>query len=373
MIKGSMKRIIAGMLVAVVSAVGTVAAQAQAQAPAAGPAPGRPVVLQRVLVKVNGAVFTKTELEEMQIAELQQRNQRTLSQLDLQNDASLRAALVEITPGILAGVVDNLILIQRGRELGYRMNEEQFKGWQDSIKKENQWDDATFQAALKQQGMSMEDLRAQFEKQYLREAVKNNEITNRLNITEEEARQYYRAHPDEFMTPSLMTLREIFIAVPTETVGGQLSFNAAADEAAQAKMTTIRERAAKGEDFIALVTEFSESASKANGGLIGPINLAELAEALRTRLEPLKTGEIDQPIRTPKGYQLLKVESRSDSAVQPFEKVRTEIGNRVIASRVEALTEAYLKGMRGQAIIEWKDEELRKLYEQHMAQQKKTN
>jgi peptidyl-prolyl cis-trans isomerase SurA len=175
------------------------------------------------------------------------------------------------------------------------------------------------------------------------------------------------------MTPSLMTLREIFIAVPTETVGGQLSFNAAADEAAQAKMTAIRERAAKGEDFTALVTEFSESASKANGGLIGPINLAELAEALRKRLEPLKAGEIDQPIRTPKGYQLLKVESRSDSTVEPFDKVRTEISNRVIASRVEELTEAYLKGMRGQAIIEWKDEELKKLYEQHMAQQKKTN
>jgi peptidyl-prolyl cis-trans isomerase SurA len=373
MIEGSMKRIVVGMLVAVVSAVGTVAVQAQAQPQAPAPTGPRSVVLQRVLVKVNGAVFTKTELEEAQIQELQQRNQRMLSQLDLQNDASLRAALVEITPGILAGVIDNLILIQRGKELGYRMNEEQFKGWQDSIKKDNQWDDAQFQAALKSQGMSMEELRAQFEKQYLREAVKNNEITNRLNITEEEARQYYRAHPDEFMTPSMMTLREIFIAVPTETVGGQPSFNAAADEAAQAKMTTIRERAAKGEDFTALVTEFSESASKANGGLIGPINLAELAEALRKRLEPLKAGDIDQPIRTPKGYQLLKVESRSDSSVEPFDKVRADISNRVIASRVEELTEAYLKGMRGQAIIEWKDEELKKLYEQHMAQQKKTN
>lgn len=373
MIEGSMKRIVAGMLVAVVSAAGTVAVRAQAQPQPQSPAPARSVVLQRVLVKVNGAVFTKTELEEMQIQELQQRNQRTLSQLDLQNDASLRAALIEITPPILASVVDNLILIQRGRELGYRMNEEQFKSWQDSIKKENQWDDATFQTALKQQGMTMEDLRSQFEKQYLREAVRNNEINSRLNITEEEARQYYRAHPEEFMTPSLMTLREIFIAVPTETVGGQVSFNAAADEAAQAKIASIRERAAKGEDFTALVTEFSESASKANGGLIGPINLAELAEGLRKRLEPLKAGEIDQPIRTPKGYQLLKVESRSDSTVEPFDKVRVEIGNRVIASRSKELEEEYLKGMRTQAIIEWKDEELKKLYEQYMAQQKKTN
>lgn len=371
MIERSMKHMFAALLLAVVSTAGVV--PAQAQEPQTSQESSRPVVLQRVLVKVNGAIFTKTELEELQIAELQQRNQRALSQLDLQNDASLRAALVEITPELLAGVVDNLILIQRGRELGYRMNEEQFKGWQDNIKKENQWDDAMFQAALKQQGMTLEALRTQFEKQYLKQAVTTNEITNRLTITEEEARQYYRAHPEEFMTPSLMTLREIFIAVPTETIGGQLSFNAAADEAAQAKMATIRQRAAKGEDFTALVTEFSESPSKANGGLIGPINLAELADALRQRLEPLKTGDIDQPIRTAKGYQLLKVETRSEASVEPFEKVRNEIGNQVIASRAEELTENYLKGMRSQAIIEWKDEELKKLYEQHMAQQKKTD
>lgn len=370
MIEGSMKRIFAGTLVAVVSALGTVAAQGQP--PQAAPAPSRSVVLQRVLVKVNGAVFTKTELEERQIQTLAERNQRQLSQLDLQNDASLRTMLVEITPEILANVIDELIIIQQGREMGARLSDEQFKSAVDGIKKENQLDDASLVTALKQSGMTMDDLRAQIEKTFYRQQVLQ-EVMGRLTITEEEARQYYRAHPEEFMTPSLMTLREIFIAVPTETVAGQLSFNAAADEAAQAKMTTIRERAAKGEDFATLVTEFSESASKANGGLIGPINLSELAEALQTRLQALKTGEIDQPIRTAKGYQLLKVESRSDSSVEPFDKVRDAIGNRVRDSRQGELMEKYLLTMRAQAIIEWKDEELKKLYEQHMAKQKKTN
>lgn len=366
MIERSMKQLVAGILVAAVSAAASVAAQSQA------PAANRSVVLQRVLVKVNGAVFTKTELEERQIEVLQVQNQRTLSQLDLENDATLRAKLVEITPGILAEVVDELIIIQRGRELGYRLSDEQFKAAVDRLKADNQLDEATFQAALKQQGMTMEILRGQFEKQFLAQGVMTNEVMNRLTITEEEARQYYRAHPEEFMTPSLMTLREIFIAVPTEMVGGQASFNAAQDEAALAKITAARERAIKGENFEALVAEFSESGSKANGGLIGPIDLNELAEGLRDRLQPLKTGEIDQPIRTPKGYQLLKVESRSDSTVEPFEKVRNDIGNRVAQSRASELRAKYLDGMRGQALIEWKDDELKKLYEQHMASLKKT-
>lgn len=367
MIEGSMKQLVAAVLVAAVCAAGSVAAQSQA------PAVNRPVVLQRVLVKVNGAVFTKTDLEERQIEALQAENQRALSQLDLENDAALRAKLIEITPGLLAEVVDELIILQRGRELGYALSDEQFKQAVDRLKADNQLDDATFQEAMKQQGMTMEVLRENFNKRYLIDGVTRNEVMSRLTITEEEARQYYRANPQEFMTPSLMTLREIFIAVPTEMVGSQASFNAAQDEAALTKITSARERALKGEDFAALVAEFSESGSKANGGLIGPINLNELAENLRVRLEKLKTGEIDEPIRTPKGYQMLKVESRTEASVEPFEKVRNDIGNRVAQSRSQELMEKYLEAAREQAIIEWKDEELKKLYDQHMASLKKTN
>jgi peptidyl-prolyl cis-trans isomerase C len=332
------------------------------------------VVLQRVLLKVNGAVFTKTDLEERQILELQERNQRALSQLDLESDESLRAMLVEVTPAILDEVVDELIIIQRGRDAGYQMTDEQFKAALNRLMTDNQIpDEATFQAALKQQGMTMVDLREQFEKSFLHQAVLQNEVMNRLQITEEEARQYYRAHPEQFMTTPMMTLREIFVSVPTEVRSGQNSYSAAADEAALATITAARDRALKGEDFVALVNEYSESGSKANGGLIGPINLNELAESLRTRLSPLKTGDIDQPIRTPKGYQLLKVESKTEATVESFDKVRNQVGNMVMQERSDVLMAAYLDTMREQAIIEWKDAELKQMYEQYRASQKKTN
>lgn len=360
-----MKHLVAGVLVAVVCVGGVVAGQQQDQVM------NRPVVLQRVLVKVNGAILTKTDLEERQIEVLQEQNQRALSQLDLQNDAALRAKLIEITPGILAEVVDELIILQRGRELGYKLSDEQFKGAVDRLKADNQLDDATLQAALKQQGMTMEMLRENFEKRYLIDGVTRNEVMSRLTITEEEARQYYRANPQEFMTPSLMTLREIFVAVPTEVIAGQPSFNVAQDEAAQAKIAEARARALKGEDFATLVAEYSESGSKANGGLIGPVNLNELADNLRERLDKLKTGDVDEPMRTPKGYQLLKVESRSEATVEPFEKVRNDIGNRVAQARSQELMERFLEGARAQALIEWKDAELKVMYEQHMASLKK--
>jgi parvulin-like peptidyl-prolyl isomerase len=290
--------------------------------------------------------------------------------MDLQNDAKLREELIKITPEILSNAIDELILTQRGRELGLRMTDDVFKNYVEGLKKDNQLDEATFKQQLAQQGMTMEQLRKAVEKAYLRQGVLRRDVEPRISITEEEARQYYRAHPNEFMKPTMITVREISVLVPSEARSGEQVVNAAVDEAALEKVKSARARALKGEDFAALVTEISQSGSKANGGLIGPLNLAELAEGLQKVLGPLKTGDIAEPIRTPVGYQLLKVELKDEATVQPFEAVRSDVAMKVQGERSEVEMRKFVESLRGQAIIEWKDEDLKKMYEQYRAQKK---
>ena len=339
----------------------------------AAPAQPQSVVLQKVLVKVNGAIFTKTELEELQIETLREQNKRQLSQMDLQNDAKLREELIRITPELLANAIDELVVVQRGRELGMRMSDAAFKEYVDNIKKERQWDDATFKLAMAENGMTIEQLRKNIEKVYLRQGVLQRDVQPRISITEEEARQYYRAHPEEFMKPTMITVREITVLVPSEARSGEQVVNAAVDEAALEKVKSAKARALKGEDFAALVAEMSQSGSKANGGLIGPLNINELAEGLQKMLAPLKTGDIAEPIRTPVGYQLLKVELKEEATVEPFEAVKNDVSMKVQQERGQAEMLKFVEALRAQAIIEWKDEDLRKMYEQYRAQQKKAS
>jgi parvulin-like peptidyl-prolyl isomerase len=163
------------------------------------------------------------------------------------------------------------------------------------------------------------------------------------------------------------------VLVPSEARSGEQVVNVAADEAALEKVKSAKARALKGEDFAALVAEISQSGSKANGGLIGPLNLNELAEGLQKILMPLKTGDIAEPIRTPTGYQLLKVESKDEATVQPFESVSNDVTQRVQQERGMAEMKKFVESLRGQAIIEWKDENLKKMYEQYRAEQKKAS
>src|ERR1700754_4503386 len=121
-----------------------------AWAPLAAQTTSQPVVIEQVLVKVNGDIITKSELEERQITALRQRNMDPDS---LKNDEELKKALADVTPQILVSAIDEMLLLQLGKEKGLHLSDEQFNRWLASMRKEqNLDDDKKFEQALKQEG-----------------------------------------------------------------------------------------------------------------------------------------------------------------------------------------------------------------------------
>jgi len=321
-------------------------------------------IVQRIIVKVNGEIFTQTELEFRQIQALREMQKTVRTARDLTSDPATLAALGEVTPTLLLDAVDELMMVQHGKEIGVKFSDATFTRALEDLKAANKIkDDAQLQLALKQEGITMADLRVNIERASIIQSVQQHELMRNMTLTDEEARQYYNAHQDEFKKPATVVLREIFVTVPTQTVGGQTTINVAADEDAKAKVLAARDRALKGQDFVALVSEVSESGTKANGGLIGPIPAADLLPAVTELLEKMKPGEISEPIRLRTGYQILKLESRSASEVESFEKSREPITQKILESRRDVEVAKFLDKLRIQAVIEWKDESYKKMYE----------
>jgi peptidyl-prolyl cis-trans isomerase SurA len=317
-------------------------------------------IIEQILVKVNGEIFTKTDLETRQVRELRQKGLQPDPKNDL-SDSQLRQALNSVTPQIMVDAVSEMILVQRAKELGYKLTDEQFKGTIDNIRKENKLDsEDKFQAALKSENMTMADLRRQIERSILVQRVEQVEVFGKISVTDDEARRYYEAHLDEFTSAANVTLREILVAVPND---GK-ALNVGLDEAAKAKAEQLRARAAGGENFMKLAEESSDAPSKANAGLIGPINLGDLSPDLRKVIEPMKSGELTQPIRTPRGYQIFKIESITAADTMPFEQARPQISDRVSKDKSKDEFEKYLAKLRSQAIIEWENQDVKKAYEQ---------
>ena len=331
-------------------------------------------VIEQVLVKVNGDIITKTELERRQITALRERSKSAVDADALKNDAELRKALVEITGEILVNAIDEILLVQLGKEKGYTLRDEQFQEWLTRLRKDQGLEDEQkFQAALKQEGFTVDDLRRNVERSFLVNRVQQDEIGSKLTITEEEARQYYLAHKDEFAEPATVTLREIMIEIPAATQKGEAGINVAAQDDAQKKAAAVRARLVAGEDFAKVAAEVSDSPSKANGGLIGPLPLGDLSDALRKQLETMKPGDITQPLRTARGFQLLKLDTLKPAATQPFEAVRDLVADRVHEARQESEVRKFLTRVRSQALIEWKNADLKKLYDQALAAAAQSN
>src|SRR5438876_3484395 len=89
---------------------------------AIAPAPLRAEIIEQILVKVNGEIFTKTDLEMRQVAALRQKGVQGDP-----NDEQLRQQLVAVTPQIMFDAVTEMLIVQRGKELGYKLSDEDFR------------------------------------------------------------------------------------------------------------------------------------------------------------------------------------------------------------------------------------------------------
>ena len=69
----------------------------------------------------------------------------------------------------------------------------------------------------------------------------------------------------------------------------------------------------------------------------------------------------------PRGVQILKLETIKPASIQPFESVRDLVADKVHDARQQIEVRRFLARMRGQALIEWKNDELKKMYEKQVA------
>src|SRR5690606_17882242 len=115
---------------------------------------------------------------------------------------------------------------------------------------------------------------------------------------------YYQRNADQFMTTDQVTLRELLVSVPTRTEDGKEVFAVADEQAARAEIDALRTRLVAGEDFDALAKEHSDSGTQATGGLVGPVNVADLSSDLQTLVNELGVGEVSEPMRVARGFQI---------------------------------------------------------------------
>jgi peptidyl-prolyl cis-trans isomerase SurA len=339
-------------------------AVAVAVAAVAAVAPVRAEIIEQVLVKVNGDIVTLSDFEKRQVAALRERPE--LAQL-APDSPRLAQAIAESAPALILAAVDELLLLQRAKDNGWTLTDTRYREIVDNIRTTNNLEsDEAFRAALKSEGMTEAELRVTIERDLLIRQVQQVEVFEKISVADDEVRALYEARRSEFTTPAEIMLREILIAVPVTDRG----VNVAEDVAARARANDIRRRLLAGEPFATLAAEVSASSTRANGGLIGPIRLQDLAAALQGIITPMKQGEITDVVPTTSGYQIFRLESRSETKVRSLEDARSDVSRRVAEQKSQGELLKYIEKLRAQAKITWRHDELKKAYETALAERR---
>ena len=155
-----------------------------------------------------------------------------------------------------------------------------------------------------------------------------------------EIQSAYSANIARFQIPAQVRLAQILLRLPE---------NASAAEVKRtlAQAQDLSQRLDRGENFEALAKEFSQDAtSKDGGGLLDWLNESDLTPQFRTAATGLKGNVVSKPIRSPFGYQLIKVIDRKPASTIPLSEAREAIVKALRDARTEQNRNMFLEDLK---------------------------
>ncbi|MBX5495965.1 MAG: peptidylprolyl isomerase [Bryobacteraceae bacterium] len=300
------------------------------------------MVVERIVAKVNGDIITSGELERERKQIEAQLRQRGLS------GPELEGALKERSQHILRDRIDELLLVQRAKELNINVDSEVTKYLAELQVRSKIADPEKFQEYVREQtGLSYEDFKLEAKNGMLTQRVIGQEVQSRINIPRSEIEKYYNEHKDEFQREDRVFLREILISTQGKDEAGIA--------AAEKKAKELVARARKGERFADLAREHSDAVTASQGGELPPFNRGVLRKDLEDLLFSQEKGYVTDPIKQDSGFLILKVEETHKKGLATLEEVENEIRDKLFRPLYEPKVREYLTKLRVDAFLEIRD------------------
>ena len=83
----------------------------------------------------------------------------------------------------------------------------------------------------------------------------------------------------------------------------------------------------------------------------------------------MKPGDVTPVMSTRNGYQIFKLETMNAAQTAPFEQAREQISERVFTDKRKVEYQKYLEKLRAQAIIEWKNKDVKRAFDEGLKRQ----
>lgn len=126
------------------------------------------------------------------------------------------------------------------------------------------------------------------------------------------------------------------------------------DQTLQLRLSEIRDRVLKGEDFAAIAAVTSKDpGSAADGGDLGWAGPGTFVPEFEKQLDTLTENEISQPFRTQYGWHIIQLLGRRTHDITE-DKQRQQVYAQLRESKAEEETELWLRRLRDEAFVDYR-------------------
>jgi len=240
-------------------------------------------------------------------------------------------------------LINQELLWQAAEQQGMVANPEEVSRALDDMQAQFR-SEAAFRNKLAIEGYTLESYRTHLQRlvsarKYL------DQVSAGVAVSADEVHAFYTENPDKFRLPELVRARHILLKLGPGA-------EAAAQQAVREKLAGILAQARNGDDFAALASRYSEDTSATEGGDLGFFARGQMVKPFEDAAFGLRPGEISEPVTTPFGLHLIKVEERQPARSVSEDEAREQIRTYLLGVKQQQAVDNEIRTLRSGAQIE---------------------
>jgi parvulin-like peptidyl-prolyl isomerase len=305
---------------------------------------GEPVIVDSTVAQVNGDVV---------MLSMVRREIKEAIEAFKQQGVAEQKAIEEVNkrqPEIIASLVNELLLVQKGKELNLtedveaEVNREMLR----VMTQQNFKTIVEMEEAMRRENIDPGSIRQTLRTQFMKNAVLSREVDAKIffNLRPEEVKKYYDANRDKFRKPEVVTLSEIFFSLAGKS-----------EPEVRAKASQVLAQLRAGADFKTLAAANSERLDQngqrlavQNQGKVGTYALPDLKTEFVNAIKNVKAGGVTDLIRLDEGFEILRVDERT-AASDPLAFDEDKVREAITVERRDKERLDYMKTLRKDAYI----------------------
>lgn len=216
---------------------------------------------------------------------------------------------------ILERLILENIQLQRAEQRGISVDAEAVNNALRNMADRNGTDLSGLRKRVEAEGMDFQRLRRDIRRQMIVSRLRQREVGSQIQISEDEVDAALKRMEQAKQQETVYHLRHVLIGLPSDPTTEEVT---AAREEAEALVERLR----NGADFARVATRVSDGPEALNGGDLGWRSATSLPTLFVEALQGMAAGAVSDPLRSPNGFHILKVEDRRGGSAQTVTEIR---------------------------------------------------